>query len=544
MSKLTVSAIALALCLGAGACSDPASSSSGGPAASATAPVLEGIIKDNRQAAPPASLYGRLGVVTPRSAAQLRAAGVTSLFSIGTETTDRNFSTYSKWKDYLGPLGIPAARVQTGWADIERTRGVYGYAKLDEIVLGMKSQSVEPWLSLVYGNRLYPGGGTEGLGGGYPVAGTEGRTAWIAFVRETVARYDTPARKVTEWEIWNEPDEAWNPAIPDSEQANKTPEAYADFAVQTALAIKAEQPEAKILLGGFLRILTGRRAFVERAVRRFKAQTQGTIPASDVSINFHPYDDNPDSIYTFDYGQLELLSQETGYALRQGENGAPSEQRPNFAINNFPWTESAQAKFALRRMLNDFRRGIRTNIFTLVDLHYANDLNTKGLLQTTLYQANTPPTNGDQTVTRPKLGYRSVQAAATIFDSRLQLLTNQGCTVPSGYTIHAYTRLDPGNIRRNMLVVWRNTDRPGANEAPADITITCTTFDFPRFRSAGLRPRYVDLVTAEVFELLSATTVRLGAGTPADPRVTITGLRVSDGPILLADQGIAPVTLQ
>ncbi|MCH4895051.1 hypothetical protein GO308_18280 [Sphingomonas sp. SFZ2018-12] len=473
--------------------------------------------------APPAS-FSLLGTVTPRSAAQLKAAGITSPFSIGGETTDRNFSTYANWRTYLGPLGFPKARVQTGWADVERVRGTYDFAKLDTIVTDMKAQSVEPWFDLVYGNALYSGGGGTGLGAALPSAGSEGRAAWLNFVRATVAHFNTPERKVTEWQIWNEPDLGPNSAS-----------VYATFAAQTARAIKEVQPEAKILLGGFTQgVISNNYQYGQTVLTNFANEKGSTVPNADVQVVYHPYNANPDASYSSTFDSFRASAEARGFTIRQGENGAPSASQPEFALNNLPWTEDAQAKWALRRLLGDFRRGIESNLFTLTELHYASAKNLKGILQTGAW-SSAAPTYGDQTVQRPKAAYRAVQSLAAIFDSRLTSLFNQGCTLPSGYTIQAYTRLDANDIRRNMLVVWRNNARPGENEATAAINITCTVFQFPRFASnPTLRPRYVDLLTGRVYALTSSTTVVQGAS-----GVTITGLPVYDSPVVLADQGIA-----
>lgn len=479
------------------------------------------------EASPPSSLYSQVGTVTKRSAAGLAAAGTSSPFSIGAETTDRGFSTFANWDDYLGPLGMPAARVQTGWADIERTRGTYTFTRLDAIVAGMKQRSVQPWLNLMYGNPLYSGGGDPELSGEIPTAGSTGYTKWLDFVRATVARYDTSARKVTEWEIWNEPDSV------------NAADAYASFAADTAKAIKSVQPEAKILLGGFKgNVVTTELAYAREVIDDFAAQKGSTVPSADVAVTYHPYRENPDDTYDSVFDDFRAAAAAKGFSIRQGENGAPSRNQPEFALSGLPWTETAQGKYALRRLLGDFHRSIPSSLFTLVDLHYTNAKNSKGLLLTGAW-SNDPPTYGDQTVQRPKVGYPAVQALTAVFDNRLQLLTGQGCSVPTGYTIHAYSRLDSGGIRRNMLVVWRNTDRPGANQAPADIDITCTTFRFPRYLSEpSLRPRFTDLLPAKVYGLRSADTVVH----PAGGGVRIRGLRVYDSPVVLADQGIVPVT--
>ena len=43
-----------------------------------------------------------------------------SRWSVGTEGLDRDFATFSKYRSYLGPLGVGRARLQSGWARCEQ----------------------------------------------------------------------------------------------------------------------------------------------------------------------------------------------------------------------------------------------------------------------------------------------------------------------------------------------------------------------------------------------------------------------------------------
>ena len=106
--------------------------------------------------------YAYLGSIKPRHARDIQASN----WSIGAETMDRDYTVYANWKKYLGPLGVKKARIQSGWAKTEQKRGQYDWAWVDEIVLDMVNQGVEPWVCLCYGNPIYPGGGDIGLGGG------------------------------------------------------------------------------------------------------------------------------------------------------------------------------------------------------------------------------------------------------------------------------------------------------------------------------------------------------------------------------------------
>ncbi len=54
------------------------------------------------------------------------------------------------------------------------------------------------------------------------------------------------------------------------------------------------------------------------------------------------------------------------------------------AMNYYEWSEYKQAKWDLRRMANDFRLEIMSNIFTMVDLQYENMLQSFGLIRMNL----------------------------------------------------------------------------------------------------------------------------------------------------------------
>ena len=173
--------------------------------------------------------YRYIGKIQPRHARDIAASN----WSIGAETMDRDYTVYANWREYLGPLGAKKARIQSGWAKTEKERGVYDWAWVDEIVLDMVDQGVEPWVCLCYGNPIYPGGGDTGLGGGL-VASEEALQAWERYVAAFVERY---AKHVDEWELWNEPRTG----------RGKGTVQYAKFVIRTAETIRKLQPDAEIM---------------------------------------------------------------------------------------------------------------------------------------------------------------------------------------------------------------------------------------------------------------------------------------------------------
>ena len=76
------------------------------------------------------------GQVQPRHARDI----VSSRFSIGAETMDRDYTIYANWREYLGPLGAKRARIQSGWAKCDDGSGNYRWDWLDEIIPDMVEQ--------------------------------------------------------------------------------------------------------------------------------------------------------------------------------------------------------------------------------------------------------------------------------------------------------------------------------------------------------------------------------------------------------------------
>lgn len=469
-----------------------------------------------------------LGQVQPRAASQIEDNG----WSVGAEAQDRDYSTYAAWRAYLGPLGAKRARLQSGWARTDLGGGRYDFAWLDPVVDDMRRQGVRPWLSLSYGNERYAGGGTGRRDS--PLPSGAGRAAWLAYVRATAARY---RGRVAEYEVWNEPDLNARIAGPE----------YGHFAWETARAIKAADPGARVLVGTFAsavwddpknpRARDFARAALDTLVR---LGGRGYV----AGVTYHAYHPNPDAVYASIPSFLALLrAADPGLELRQGENGAPSLNQQHYALRNMWWTEESQAKWLLRRMLGDAARGIPTSIFSLTEMHYpvaaetnlgwvhgpgggekpaaASAKHFKGLLETRRYAPGTP--EDDRTVVRTKMGYVAMQAVTAIFDARLRP-ADVACTVrgASGpVSAHAFRRADGAAA----LAVWRSGDVPGTRPVHELADVTCPGLTF------GATPRYVDLLTRAVY----ATS---GVVAAADGGSTITGLPIYDAPVLVLDAAL------
>lgn len=487
--------------------------------AQADAPALEGEALAER--------LSLLGQVQPRPASEIAAND----WSVGAESMDRDYSTYASWRAYLGPLGAKRARVQSGWQRTDQGGGRYDFSWLDPIVQDMRAQGVQPWLSLSYGNTRYPGGGTERRDS--PLPSGEGRKAWLAYVRAVALQYRD---KVNEFEIWNEPDL----------NARIDAPTYAQFAFETARAIKSANPKSRIVLGAFAHSVwedpksSHGRDFARDALSRF-VQLGGRGLAS--AVTYHAYHENPDRVYASLPSFLTLVrSIDPGMQVRQGENGAPSLNQQHYALRNLWWTEEGQAKWLLRRMLGDAGAGVPTSVFSITEMHYpvaaetnltwvqgpgggtrpaaASSKHFKGLLETRLYAPGTP--EDDRTVVRAKMGYAAMQAVTSIFDSRLKPVPG-ACSAGAAsgpVTVHAFRQDDGATV----VAAWRSGDRPGLKPAHEAVDIICRGLSFSQ-------PRYVDLLTRAAYETRKVVTAT-GDG------VRITALPIYDSPVLIAEASL------
>ncbi len=441
-----------------------------------------------------------LGKVAPRSAAEI----VSSPWSIGAETIDRDFTVYAHFKKYLGPLGAKGVRVQAGWAKCEKTQGVYSWAWLDAIVDDAVAQGVRPWLEFNYGNTIYPVGGDTGLGGGFP-SSPDALAAWDRWCRALVERYRD---RVREWEVWNEPD-----------LNRRTPVAdYVDLYSRTAAMVRALQPQGRVWALG----LAGRVEYADQFLAGLQAK--GQLDLVD-AITFHGFPRNPDDTQMVDRLRAVVAKYGRAIELRQGETGAPSKYQENFALAKIAWTETTQAKWDLRRLLAHRAKDVPMNLFTLADMHYTQAssqiaadgvlrMNYKGLLGT----------NPDQTISHAKAAYPAAQTVFTIFDDTLHRSPEYpfASTARRGVALTGYRRERDG---AQVVALW-------FNEAPPveDCSVTAVDVTLPAGRFT--EPVLVDVRTSTVYALPRD---RWTTGTEG---AVFRALPLYDSPLLIAEKGV------
>ena len=445
-----------------------------------------------------------LGAITPRHARDIAS----SPWSIGGETVDRDFTVFAHWGKYLGPLGAKGLRLQAGWAKCETVKGVYAWAWLDEIINGAVAQGVRPWLEFNYGNTIYQGGGDIGLGGGFP-SSPEALAAWDKWCRALVERYKD---RVSEWEVWNEPDL--------NKKSTATVEAYVDLYIRTATMVRALQPQGKLWALG----LAGNADYADKFLAGMQAK--GKLDLID-AITFHGYPRNPDDTTLTDRLRAFIAKYGRKIEVRQGETGAPSKFQENFALSKIPWTETTQAKWDLRRMLAHRAKDVPMNLFAISDMHYRNPdgsnlrMNYKGMLGT----------NPDQTISHVKPVYRAAQNVFAIFDATVERLPEYPFTasVAAPHKL-ALTGYRVSNNPRQIVALWRNEAAPAEANTATPIDLLLTRGDFKQ-------PVLVDVRTGVVYKIPAERWTRKAGG------AEFRGLPVYDSPLLIAEQSVLQITV-
>ncbi len=443
-----------------------------------------------------------LGKVAPRAAKDIAS----SPWSIGAETIDRDFTVYANFKKYLGPLGAKGVRLQAGWAKCEKTKGVYSWDWLDAIVNDAVAQGLRPWLEFNYGNTIYPGGGDTGLGGGFP-ASPEALAAWDKWCRALVERYQD---RVTEWEVWNEPDL--------NKKSTATVDAYVDLYIRTATMVRALQPKGRV----WALALAGNVDYANKFLAGMKGK--GKLDLID-AITFHGYPRNPDDTTPVDKLRAIIAKYGRPIEIRQGETGAPSRYQENFALSKIAWTETTQAKWDLRRLLAHRAKDVPMNLFCISDMHYTQAsnqgspdgvlrMNYKGLLGT----------NSDQTVSHVKPAYYAAQTVFAVFDDTLVRIPDYASTSTAlrGLALSGYRRTSDG---AQVVALWFS-DAPPADAngvSLADVTLKAGKFTDPVL---------VDVRTSTVYALPKATWTQSPTGT------VFRALPVYDSPMLIAERAV------
>ena len=457
---------------------------------------------------PPSPFEGMavIGTVAPRPSKAIAA----SPLSVGFETLDRKLFQPERTYKHLAQLGVKWARVQTGWARTEATKGTYDFAWLDAVVDSLRRIGIQPWFSISYGNRLYtPDAPDVSAVGWVPLFDDAARAAWLRYTRTIARRYRD---RVRHYEIWNEPNHSgafWKPRKPNAAQ-------YVELVRLTAPVIRAEVKDAVIIGGAYAGMPT---SYLQQCLEA------GMADLVD-KVTYHPYRAVPEGggyAKTLAAWRALLARRNPRIRLWQGENGAPSQRGGVGAMGTLPWTEERQAKWLTRRILTDLSLGVElTSYFHTVDMVNYNwgrggtgKTNFKGLLRGTDYT--------------PKPSFRAYQCLCALFDAetklaKLKYSIERNVPPPEvPMPTHAATFLRGGKA---LVAYWLPANlfrRP----APRRISLSVAGAS-----EVGLaEPVLVDPVTARVYAIEGAT--REGE------RWALPDLPLLAHPLLVMDRAIA-----
>ena len=417
---------------------------------------------------------GEIGHLCCRTSSEISASD----WSVGCECLDRDYADWDAYRELLPMLGVKRGRLLSGWAKTEQTRGIYDFSWLDRPVREMSAMGIKPWIALAYGNPVWGSDFRLGMRVRQITDNPEALAAWLRYVQSVVARYRDC---VDEWEVWNEP----------YGQA----EEYAILFLETARAVKAVQPEAKVLCAACG--LNGARAVIARLRRENALGLAGTFI-------YHPYDENPDDTYRDT--DRELLDWQTRpQALRalvkeacedfdivQGECGCPAQLEYAHALPNIEWTEYAQAKWDLRRAIGDAVRGIPSNVFSIIDNQYTFMLQSFGLIRS--------DTLKEFIYRRPSwFAMRNVYALCDCDTRPISVSTERvrpcvACAERE-LTVARFERRG-----RPLTLFWFSDERPGDSMA-------FNAIDLSRHLPSDGGLVWTELITGRVFRLPSVTAV-------------------------------------
>ncbi|MGV8093944.1 MAG: hypothetical protein AB2L24_18945 [Mangrovibacterium sp.] len=414
-----------------------------------------------------------------------------SPWSVGCETLDRDYADFSIYKNYVGELGVKHARLQSGWAKTEKQKGIYNFEWLDSCVYGLVEQGVAPWISLSYGNPLYKS--QTNLGAGI-FTDEVTLTAWCHYVEAIVSHYKDV---VDEWEIWNEP------------RHSESPEAYANLLIRTSETIRRVQPGA-IVMGFTVH------GFSPSVVLKFPHAVFEILKAKNKTnvvdyVTYHPYTQNPDGCYSMVEGLEKLVhSYNPKIKLYQGESGCPSVLEWGHAMNNYPWTEYSQAKWDLRRMAGDWARGIRSSVFTVIDLRYTSMLQSFGLIRSNLKHE----------IIYKRPSYYGVQHMVSFFDDTAEPtgILKYESNSPRSMTVAGFKKQESP-----VLLVWQDDQVPTDELKWDAIGLTIKGIKFKD-------PVYVEMITGKIYEIESQ------CWTNGKDGVEFINLPVWDSPVMIAER--------
>ena len=433
----------------------------------------------------------KLGSLKIRASSEIKESRI----GIGFECLDRDLYKPEKCYDLFAKTGAKFARCQTGWAKVERIKGVYDWAWLDDVIDNLIKRGVTPWFNVGYGNPIYMPDANNPTAVGFPPTnyGDEVVTAWLDFCRALATHFKG---SVIHFEIWNEPDDVnfWQPKVPDGAE-------YGRLVKITGDAIKSVIPDAKI------------GACSSRSKAEFLRPLFDT--ATPDGLDFfcaHNYD-----------RQLEFGEKSVNYSVTHELIEAHGMKKTEFWMGEcghaswhpeghwlYPFgggSEHRQAVWYLRRALYDFRQNLRLTCFYIIA-----DPWEQAYVTATTNERKHPAYGILNGLTyTPKLAHTALSCLANLLGGdELPTLSDIPVTLSAPMTSDMPCPLSVSFIRNGCEAVayWL----PYPIEKECGVTGKCSiTFDQG---SKIQSPVLIDTLSGEVFEVEYDRATKVASGLP------------------------------
>ena len=272
-----------------------------------------------------------------------------SLFGMNLYLTglERNYSQATQLGALAAQAGVRWSREELSWANIEpNSKGSFNWANYDERI-GLDISNGMAVVGMLLTTPSWASGVSTSTEGWYWYEPLN-QQDYFDFVRAAVSRWKD---RIKVWEIWNEPD------VPGTWRCLNNcdrPARYASLLAGAYATIKAEDPEARVLIGGLSvhDTFNGGMAFLDEVV----ADSGGAINFDAISI--HPYmpDRVPESLEPLSYVQNFQYRLYMVNDWIDAHGGAPAEiwiteegrSTCGTCPAQFRWTEDEQASILAR----------------------------------------------------------------------------------------------------------------------------------------------------------------------------------------------------
>ncbi|MBY0370895.1 hypothetical protein K2X33_09430 [bacterium] len=144
-----------------------------------------------------------------------------------------HFTEDDRSLDLMKTTGMRNIRMDITWQNAEKEKGVYDFSAHDRLLASLEERGFRPLFIFDYFNTLYPGSSDPGYE-------TETIPAFARFAAAAARHF---AGHPVSYEVFNEPNGSWFWPQPDARL-------FARLCAATTLAVKGEDPSAKVVTGG------------------------------------------------------------------------------------------------------------------------------------------------------------------------------------------------------------------------------------------------------------------------------------------------------